>query len=372
MQKLSSWPVIKYDDGPALKCFSFFLTKCNNAMKTITHMTVLNHPPNMQSIVQKLPNNLQTKWRENVVKDRRKDGKIAGFGDLTKFVEYATESANDPIYSKDALSNAKSKAGPASNFTNYNQKLPTSRPKSTSFATNLEAPTESPSSQGAGYSRQNAATPGCSLCHKSHDLEECEAFRKKSVGKRKSFLTEKFLCFGCYGGNHLSRSCRKKRVCEKCKGPHPTPLHKDGFSSRRENSTGDTNERNASEKTVRVNNACTDILQDSNKVTILQTILPVLITDKNTNKTVKTYAFYDNGSGGCFLTDRLREHLEVPGTKTTLQLGMMHGQSLVESTIVEDLVITDLNSKCPIELPRAYTRDEIPVDIDLIPTPETV
>ena len=78
MQKLSSWPVIKYDDGLALKCFSFFLTKCNNAMKTITHVTVLNHPPNMQSIVQKLPNNLQTKWRENVVKDRRKERKRYG------------------------------------------------------------------------------------------------------------------------------------------------------------------------------------------------------------------------------------------------------------------------------------------------------
>lgn len=78
MQKLSSWPVIKYDDGLALKRFSFFLTKCNNAMKTITHVTVLNHPPNMQSIVQKLPNNLQTKWRENVVKDRRKERKRYG------------------------------------------------------------------------------------------------------------------------------------------------------------------------------------------------------------------------------------------------------------------------------------------------------
>ena len=78
-------------------------------MKTIAHMAVLNHPPNMQSIVQKLPSNLQTKWRENVVKSRRKDGTVAGFEDLTKFVEYASESANDPIYGKDALSNVKLK-----------------------------------------------------------------------------------------------------------------------------------------------------------------------------------------------------------------------------------------------------------------------
>ena len=326
----------------------------------------------MQSIVQKLPNNLQTKRRETVVKGRRKNGKIAGFEDLTKFVEYAAESANDPIYSRDALSNAKSKAGLPSSFTNYNQKLPTSRPKSTSFATNLEAPTQSPSSHGAGYSRQDAAASRCSLCHKSHDLEECEDFRKKSVDQRKSFLTVKFLCFGCYGENYLSRSCRKKRVRKKCKGPHPTLLHEDGFSLKKENGNGDFNVKNASEKTVRVSNACTDIPQDSNEVTVLQTILPVLITDKNTNKTVKNYAFSDNGSGGCFLTERLRERLEVPGTKTSLQLGTMHGQSLVESTVVEDLVIPDLNGEYPIELPRAYTRDEIPVELDQIPTSEIV
>ena len=54
IQRLSNWPVIKCDDGPSLKRFSLFLTKCNNAMKAITHMTVLNHPPNMQPLVKKI------------------------------------------------------------------------------------------------------------------------------------------------------------------------------------------------------------------------------------------------------------------------------------------------------------------------------
>ena len=373
MQKLSSWPVIKYDDGPALKRFSFFLVKCNNAMKTIAHMAVLNHPPNMQSIVQKLPNNLQTKWRENAVKSRRKDGKIVGFGDLTKFVEYAADSANDPIYSKEALFNAKSKPSPASSsFANYSQKFPSPKSKSMSFATNLEVPTQSPSSHGAGYSRQNAAA-SCPLCSKSHDLENCVAFKRKSVEERRAFVAEKALCFACYGNNHVSKNCRKKRICDKCKKPHPTLLHIDGFCLTKETTKEET-ERKADENPVKVNNACTELAQnsDSNEVIILQTILPVLITDKNTDKTVKTYAFYDNGSAGCFLTESLRERLAVPGTKTTLQLGTMHGHSLVESTVVEDLVITDLNGKCPIKLPRAYTRDEIPVDRDQIPTPEIV
>ena len=90
-----------------------------------------------------------------------------------------------------------------------------------SFAINVDSPAQSLSSHGTGYSRQNATASRCPLCHKPHDLEECETFKGKSVDERKSFLTDKFLCFGCYGENHLSRNCRRKRVCKKCKGTAP-------------------------------------------------------------------------------------------------------------------------------------------------------
>ena len=78
----------------------------------------------------------------------------------------------------------------------------------------------------------------CLLCHESHDIEECEGFKRKSVGERKAFLTEQSLCFGCYGQNHFSRQCRRKRVCKRCKGPHPTLLHEEGFARRKEVSSG--------------------------------------------------------------------------------------------------------------------------------------
>lgn len=93
---------------------------------------------------------------------------------------------------------------------------------------------------------------------------------------------------------------------------------------------------------------------------------------KGNTKPVTTYAFYDNGSGGCFLTENLREQLGVNGEKTELQLGMMHGQSLVTTTIVDNLVVTDMEDKYPIEIPRSYTRMEIPVTEQQIPTPELV
>jgi len=143
----------------------------------------------------------------------------------------------------------------------------------------------------------------------------------------------------------------------------------DGFSFVKESSA----DEKLNGKTAKVNNACTDIPHnDNNEDIILQVILPVIVKQKETNKAAKTYAFYDNGSVGCFLTESLKNHLEAAGTKRTLQLGTMHGHSLVESVVVKDLVVTDLDGRNPVDLPRAYTRDEIPVGHDQIPTPEIV
>ena len=50
----------------------------------------------------------------------------------------------------------------------------------------------------------------------------------------------------------------------------------------------------------------------------------------------------------------------------------MHGRTLVDSAIVKDLIVTDVNGKNPVELPRAYTRQEIPAEVEQIPTPEIV
>ena len=99
---------------------------------------------------------------------------------------------------------------------------------------------------------------------------------------------EKALCFACYGDNHHSQGCRKKRVCKRCSKPHPTLLHLEGFTvTKRE----DTSQRKASEeKATKVTDGCVDITQQANAKDdiFLQTILPVVVTQKGTNKLVKT------------------------------------------------------------------------------------
>ena len=164
----------------------------------------------------------------------------------------------------------------------------------------------------------------------------------------------------------------KKRTCKKCKKPHPTLLHVDGFSLEKENT--EEKEATDNDKTVKVNNARVDIPGESDRRSdiLLQSILPVIVTQKGVNIAVKTYAFYDNGSAGCFITERLKERLEAKSTDVKLQLGTMHGNTLVESALVKDLVVADVNGESPVELPRVYTRKEIPADHEQIPSPRLV
>ena len=176
---------------------------------------------------------------------------------------------------------------------------------------------------------------------------------------------EKALCFGCYGENHLSKNCRKKKVCKKCNKPHPTLLHVDGFSLSKANTN---KERKDEKKMAKVTNALADVPPTSNANGILlQAILPVFVQQKGANKSVKTYAFYDNVSAGCFITDRLKTQLAASCIETKLQLGTLHGQSVVYSSIVKELVVTDLHGGNPIKLPTTYTREEIPVAPEQIP-----
>ena len=349
INKALTWPTIKADNTAELKHFSLYLIKCLNAMQSIGHMSALNHPFNLQAIVQKLPLYLHNKWRDNVTKLRKYHGKIADFGDLSEFVTTAAESANDPIYSRKALG-THNQFGTVKSGRNIRQQT------STSFATTADVP-------------QPKSQTKCVMCSGDHDTEECQEFLSKNVEERRNYLKEKHLCFGCYGANHSSRFCRQKRICRICEKRHPTGLHIDNFNlSMLQNSMSqmDNNKTNKSEP--RSVNPPIEIQEsvcsatNLQEPTIMHSILPVRVTQKGTNKTVLTYAFLDNGSSGCFVTNELLQDLSAESNPVILQLKTLHGKTYINSSVTYGLVIADSEGHNPADLPKCYSRDEIPFE----------
>lgn len=364
VNKVLGWSTIKYDDEVGLKRFSLFLKKIKNAMSAMSYMTVLNHPTNMQTIVKKLPPYLQSKWRDQVTRLKKTQRKIAQFEELVAFVDMCAESANDPIYSKEALIGKRTEIKDKRKSGDY----------SSSFATNVDQSAPSLKPEGKIES-EVLKTNQCPCCKQDHQLDECYNFTKRSIEDKKLFLKERRMCFSCYGHNHIAKGCLQKKKCKTCGKLHPTALHIPGFKFPSKNSESHNDEKkrlNTGFVGIPVNSKEGDEKISPNESVIYHAILPVKVREKGSEKTVTTYAFYDNGSGGSFITKNLQNQLGATGVETTLQLGTMHGQSYVNSSILTNLIVTDINDGNPIEMNKLFTREFIPVEHNQIPTPEIV
>ena len=65
--------------------------------------------------------------------------------------------------------------------------------------------------------------------------------------------------------------------------------------------------------------------------------------------------------------------LDINGPKTKISLTTLKKKdSLVDSFLVHDLEVTDLDENYIVKLPILYTREEIPVSKDDIPSQEDV
>lgn len=69
--------------------------------------------------------------------------------------------------------------------------------------------------------------PCCVCCNKQHYLNGCDDLKAKPHEERLEFVQRNSLCFGCLRKGHSSKDCRRRKVCQVCKGRHPTLLHRD-------------------------------------------------------------------------------------------------------------------------------------------------
>jgi hypothetical protein len=109
------------------------------------------------------------------------------------------------------------------------------------------------------------------------------------------------------------------------------------------------------------------------KPMITRAIIPVKVRSKEANKTIVTYPFLDNGSDSSFCTESLAEQLDITDIETAISLTTMEKKnSIINSSIIQHLEVSDLDENCSIDIPLIYTAAYIPVTIKGIPTQEDV
>ena len=301
-KKIKFWTQLKPEDGTAYMKFYNFLLKCESATLGQS-WNVLDTPEMMCLVLSKLPGNTREKWDRNFMNIRRIHLREPDFADIIHFVDDEATLANEPLFSKEALSGYVDK-----------KEAPKQTKQLKTYLTEAEEKTEE-------------IVNICQLCHKSQDLDSCPENKKKSVEERSKFLFQKKLRYGCYtpkSSEHNARICKQRRVCDICSERHPTGLH--GSKASKKNRAGDGNDSGKNNGSL----ACATTKMKSNVVSMC--VVPVNIKCSKSRKELKTYALLDCCSQGTFINSELAQKLRTEGTLTTIKIKTLNGQESQETS----------------------------------------
>ena len=102
-------------------------------------------------------------------------------------------------------------------------------------------------------------------------------------------------------------------------------------------------------------------------------VVHVQICHPDSDNVLGTYAMLDNCSQGTFLKEEIIETLGITGAETRVTVKTLNGEVSQMTIVVENLdVAGSLGKPKWIKLPRAYTKQDLPVDEQEISTPEKV
>ena len=79
------------------------------------------------------------------------------------------------------------------------------------------------------------------------------------------------------------------------------------------------------------------------------------------------YAVLDPASNRTFIKKSILKELQVNGVETQMKLNTMHGSGVVPTRRVGSLIVERMDREVHINLPKAYSRNEIPSKRNEIP-----
>ncbi|XP_043195315.1 uncharacterized protein LOC122366790 [Amphibalanus amphitrite] len=331
---LMDWPQLKPGDVEGLDRFSLALTSCLNVMQSIPlGARETDHPRTMRKVVEKLPSHLQDSWRRRAHKIQESEKRRVKFQDVVTFVDSEVQIQTNPTFGRHREERVR-------------------RQTHTVSATAVAGAVQSSKS--------------CLYCHGSHFTDLCAELVKLQWEKRREFVRENRLCFGCLRKGHRFSNCFRKLVCGTCKRLHPTAMHKNESAEGTGQNPSDGNgEQNTSVKNGRLDASPTEVSAGtaSCRSSAMMAILPVKMWNADCSRSVVTHAFLDLGSSATFCTPNLLKALGMEGETTELTMTTATAENQrISSTLVKGLKISDMAGKKVMDLPPSYTLQRIPVD----------
>ena len=198
----------------------------------------------------------------------------------------------------------------------------------------------------------------CYLCSKDHLLKNCFAFCNKSLNDKYEFMKQKQLCFNCFKQGHVAKFCLQDKACtvEGCQGKHHELLHRSFKCEKEETNQPSTSNSSSVDRTVGMITAgCTT---ERSYRTFLN-VVPVKV--RAGNKTVTTYAFFDQGSTATLCESRLLQRLGISGEKAKYSLTAVNQTKVNVNGKKATLLVSVLNDDQYTELTEVFCVEKLPV-----------
>jgi len=379
VDKVTNGPTIKAEDAEALEGFTTLLASCTNTLKAIGYSSKFESPDCMQKIIERLPPKLQASWRDNADKILNTEGRDICIDDISLFVEQKARALSNPVFGKLPFLEKEKKNNRDRGLRSKSEKC---GDKQIALVTITDKKPPSTSSRDSSNSA-NPSQKKCPFCNADHTLAECSSFAKVPDADQRDFVM-KWLCFSCLNGGHQSKGCYKKKPCNHCDRKHATVLHPStpevvvGVRTQEDSvgtecGEGRPQSLNSQSNTVQNTNqstgdhSCGLTTMEGSPVTAMP-IVAVKVKVKGSPLCIETYALLDNGSNSTFCSASLM----VVGKKTRLKLTTMDSSKDVDTALVNDLVVSDLDENVAILLPDVLSRPAMPVGRDEIPKQEDV
>ena len=370
MDKVTNGPVIKAEDADALEGFAVLLSSCTNTLKAIGHSSKFESPDSMRKIIERLPPKLQASWRDNADRILNSEARDVCIDDISLFVEQKARTLSNPVFGKLPCLEKEKK-----NCKDRGSRSKSERPAGKQLSLVTISETKSALNSSADVlSAVHSSKKNCLFCNADHNLTECSSFAKVPPTDRQEFVMKQRLCFSCLGGGHQSRSCHKRKPCIHCNKRHATVMHVSApeaivASDRGKDGPQSENNQSSTEE-IRADHFC-GLTTMEGSVNALP-IVAVKVKVKGSPRSVETYALLDNGSNTTFCSASLMKRLSVSGKEMRIKLTTMDSCNDVDSLVVTNLEVTDLDENVVISLPEVLSRPSMPVVKDEIPKQEDV
>ena len=333
---LKSGTEIKHNDVDGLSKLAQEMTKCKTTLQEIGYESDLNAQVTINSIVDRLPSYLRTKWVDKANECRKKRQRPT-FETLREFIADRARSLRSS-HGRHYIESINAKEKSTQQAKKTDKKPAKGKQSTTALATQTTGTDQT--ARGS-----EAKEKKCTYCKGEHHINACSNFAKIGLPERTGFVKENRLCFNCLYPGHMTLNCRNSQRCSTCKLKHHSLIHDENYKKKEEATP-------KQEETTTV--SCTQ--QD--KGVLLRT-LPVRIIKNGVE--IVAVAMLDCGAQSSLATNDLFSKLQIKSAASKLHIKTITGESKTYDSGTSTVTVKSLDNTGSVEIDCLRSMPNLPI-----------